>query len=97
MTKYLQRFISLRIRNKFTLKEQGRAGITLFDDYHNVYQYLIDLIKAGYIAQRKTITTDEAHQALRIVWGRSKQLLKEQETKLANKERKRKRNHNNRN
>lgn len=89
MTKYLQRFISLSVRDEMTFKEKGDTGITLFDDFNNVYNFLIDLMKAGYKTRNKTIHTDEAHQALRIVWGRSKQLIKEKKAKLANKEKKR--------
>lgn len=74
------------MRCKLTLKE--KAGITLFGDYYRVYEFLIDVMKAGYKLRNKKIITDDAHQALRIVWGRSKQLLKDEANKNANKERK---------
>lgn len=54
--------------------EPGESGLTLHGNYHQVYLFLIDVIKAGYRSRKKEITTGEAHTALRIVWGRSKQL-----------------------
>lgn len=71
-----------------TFKEVGDTGITLYDDYNEVYKFLIDLMKSGYRLRSKILIDDEAHQALRIVWGRTKQMEKELETKLANKEKK---------
>lgn len=75
ITKYLKRFISLRVRCQLTLKEQsGESGYTLYRDYKHVYEFLIDIMKEGYRIGGKKITRDEAHTALRVVWGRSKQL-----------------------
>lgn len=78
ISKYLMRFVSLRVRTKLTLKEIVDDGATLFNDYHHVYQFLVDVMKAGYKSCRKTITNDDAHSALRIVWGRSKQYYREE-------------------
>lgn len=74
ITKYLKRFVALNVRCRMTLKEKGETGVTLFKDYHRVYQFLIDVMKEGYRMCGKKITIDEAHTALRVVWGRSKQL-----------------------
>ncbi len=90
MTKYLKRFISLRVRKKLTLKERGDTGVTLFDDYYEVYRYLIDLIRAGFRLRNKILLNDDAHQALRIVWGRTRQFEREEKRKISNKEKKKK-------
>lgn len=79
ISKYLMRFITLRVRCKITLKENGEDGATLFKHYHSVYLFLIDVMKAGYQTCKKTITNDDAHSALRIVWGRSKQYYRDHE------------------
>lgn len=57
-----------------TLMEAGDSGLTLHGNYRQVYLFLIDVIKAGYRSCKREITTDEVHTALRVVWGRSKQL-----------------------
>lgn len=83
LTKYLQRFISLQVRCKLTLKEKSKndAGDTLVGDYHRVYLFIIDVMRAGYQMIDKQITVGEAHTALRTVWGRSKQLKNEENEK----------------
>lgn len=75
MTKYLKRFVSLNVRCQLTLKDPGESGLTLYKDYYQVYLFLIDAMKEGYRMCGKKITVDDAHTALRVVWGRSKQLL----------------------
>lgn len=50
-------------------------------DFHRVYLYLIEVMRAGYRMCGKTVTVDETHTALRTVWGRSKQLKNEDDTK----------------
>ncbi len=74
LTKYLKRFVSVDVRCKLTLKEKTQSGYTLMGNYHRVYLFLIDLLRAGYRMCTKYITGDEAHTALRTVWGRSKQM-----------------------
>lgn len=83
LTKYLKRFISLQVRCKLTLKEKSKtdSGDTLMADYHSVYLFLIDVMRAGYEMVNKNITLNEAHTALRTVWGRSKQLKNEEDLK----------------
>lgn len=78
ISKYLMRFVSLRVRSKLTLKENIDDGATVFKDYHSVYEFLIDVMKAGYRSCNRIITNDDAHSALRIVWGRSKQYYREE-------------------
>lgn len=79
VTNYLKRFISLRARSLLTLK--GGDGMTLYADFHCVYLFLIDVIREGYKACKQKLTEKEAHESLRIVWGRSKQLLKDEKNK----------------
>lgn len=59
------------VRCELTLRE--KSGKTLMGDYKRVYKFLIDVIRAGYRMVKKFITRDEAHIALRTVWGRSRQ------------------------
>lgn len=42
-------------------------------DFHRVYLFLIAVLRAGYRNCHKLITIEEAHTAIRTVWGRSKQ------------------------
>lgn len=79
MSKYLMRFISLRVRSKLTLEENVDDAATLFKDYHSVYRFLIDVMQAGYRSCLRNITNDDAHSSLRIVWGRSKQYYREEQ------------------
>lgn len=65
------------------MKEPGESGLTLYKDYHRVYLFLVDVMKEGYRVCGKKITLDEAHTALRVVWGRSKQLQNNNERKSA--------------
>lgn len=81
VTQYLKRFISVGVRCQLTLMERGDSGLTLYANYHQVYTFLIDVIKAGYRSCRKEITSNEAHTALRVVWGRSKQLKNNNDNK----------------
>lgn len=53
-------------------------------NYHRVYLFLIDVLRAGYRMCTKFITVDEAHTALRTVWGRSKQMKNVDEAKKTN-------------
>lgn len=71
------------VRCKLTLKEKTKneSGDTLMGDYHRVYLFLIDVMRAGYQMVNKQITVEEAHTALRTVWGRSNQLKNEEELK----------------
>lgn len=80
MTTYLKRFIGIRVRSLLTLKE-SKDGFTLFTDFYNVYDFLIKVMQEAYKSCKKPLTKKEAHEALRIVWGRSKQLLNDQTKK----------------
>lgn len=92
MTKYLKRFVSVDVRCDLTLKEKSKSGYTLMGDYHRVYRFLIDVIRAGYRMCTKFITTDEAHTALRTVWGRSRQYKNVVDAKKVNHPNKKKKN-----
>lgn len=81
LTKYLKRFISVKVRCKLTLKEKSKSGHTLMANFHRVYLFLIDVLRAGYRICGKYITGDESHTALRTIWGRSKQMKNVDEAK----------------
>lgn len=81
LSKYLKRCISLQLRCKLTLKEKTELGYTLMGDFHRVYLFLIEVMRDAYKIRNKTISVDEAHTALRTVWGRSKQLKNEDDLK----------------
>lgn len=75
ITTYLKRFIALRVRTLLTLKELKNVdGFTLFADFRYVYNFLIRVMIEAYKSCKQALTEKEAHEALRIVWGRSKQL-----------------------
>lgn len=79
--------MSLRVRCQLTLKDlKGQSGLTLFANLHQIYSFLIDVMRAGYQECGKDITVDDAHTALRTVWGRSKQLRKEEKNKVCHRE-----------
>lgn len=83
ITNYLKRFISLRVRCLLTLKDTKKDSQgTLYYDFYNVYNFLITVMCQAYKSRNKPLTTKEAHEALRIVWGRSKQLMNDEEKKL---------------
>lgn len=85
MTAYLRRFISLNVRKELTFKDAKDAeDKTLHGNFHQVYLFLIDVMKAGYKSCGRSITVDDAHLALRIVWGRTKQILNEEQNKRCN-------------
>lgn len=82
MTAYLKRFISLHVRSTIVLKDlKGRRGMTLYADFHEIYTFLRDVMKEGYRAHGKSLTNNDVHTILRVVWGRSKQLLKDEKKK----------------
>lgn len=84
MTAFLKRFISVRVRASLVLKDlKGQEGSTLYTNYRQVYDFLIEVMKAGYQVCNKVLTNADVHNVLRVVWGRSKQLLNE-ENKLRN-------------
>lgn len=79
MTAYLKRFITLELRCDVGLKDaKGQKELTLYRDFNYVYKFLIDVMKSGYAAYGKKISSGEVRIALRTVWGRSNQLLKEE-------------------
>lgn len=84
ITTYLKRFISLRVRSLLTLKEskKGKSEPTLYADFYNVYNFLITLMVEAYKSCKKSISRKSANVALRIVWGRSNQLLKDEDKRL---------------
>lgn len=82
VTTYLKRFISLRVRNLLTLKErQSIDGMTLYADFYYVYLFLIAVIQEGYKCCKRSLSEKDANEALRIVWGRTKQMLNDEEKK----------------
>lgn len=85
MTAYLRRFISLDVREGLTFKDPRETDDkTLYGNFHQVYLFLVDVMRAGYQSVRKSITVDEAHLALRVVWGRTKQFINEERNKRCN-------------
>ncbi len=85
MTGFLKRFIAVKIRADIVLKDlKGQDGSTLCGDYPQVYDFIIQVFKAGYEVRNKLITNKEVHSVLRIVWGRSKQMLNEENQRLRN-------------
>lgn len=83
MTAFLKRFISLRVRASLVLKDlKGKEGLTLYADFLRVYEFLIEVMKAGYQVRNKILTNRDVHSILRVVWGRSKQLLNEENNRL---------------
>lgn len=83
ITSYLKRFISVRTRSLLTLKQESKNGdsLTLYGDFRHVYDFLIALILEAHMEAKVSLTEKEAHESLRIVWGRSKQLLKDENKK----------------
>lgn len=81
----MRRFISLDVRKNLTFKDaKDPEDKTLHGNFHQVYLFLIDVMRAGYKSCGKSITVDDAHLALRIVWGRTKQILNEEQNKRCN-------------
>lgn len=78
MTSYLRRFISVDLRASIVLKDlKGQQGMTLYNDFHHVYLFLVETMKAGYRIKNQIITNKDVHVVLRTVWGRSKQTAEE--------------------
>ncbi len=76
MTAYLKRFISVDLRASLVLKDlKGEQGLTLYHDFHKVYEFLREVMKSGYQIKNKILTNKDVHVVLRTVWGRSKQAL----------------------
>lgn len=76
MTAYLKRFISVDLRASLVLKDlKGEQGLTLYHDFHKVYEFLREVMKSGYQIKSKILTNKDVHVVLRTVWGRSKQAL----------------------
>lgn len=85
MTTYLRRFISLDVRRHITFKDAKKEpDETLYGNFHQVYLFLVEVMRAGYKSCAKNVTADDVHLALRIVWGRTKQILNEQRNKKCN-------------
>lgn len=62
MTAYLKRFISKSMRASIVLKDlKGQLGETLYVDYHHVYVFLIEVMKAGYLLRDKVLTKNNVH------------------------------------
>lgn len=79
MTSYLRRFICTDVRASLVLKElKGQKGKTLYCDYYNVYLFLVETMKSGYLIKNKILTNKDVHVVLRTVWGRSKQTAAEE-------------------
>lgn len=78
MTGFLKRFISVRVRANLVLKDlKGKNGKTLYKDYREVYDFIVEVFKAGYEVRKQIRTNTEVQSVLRVVWGRSKQMLNE--------------------
>lgn len=76
MTGFLNRFISVSVRAKLVLKDlKGKKGKTLYYDFREVYDFIIEVFKAGHEVRNKIRTNPEVQAVLRVVWGRSKQML----------------------
>lgn len=81
MTAYLKRFISLKLRDELHLKDaKGTDEPTLVRDFPQIYKFLIDVMINGYQESNIQLKPSDAHLALRTVWGRTKQMLREQRT-----------------
>lgn len=78
MIGFLKGFISVDLRAKLVLKDlRGQTGKTLFQDYREVYDFIIQVFKAGYEVRNKILTNTDVQSILRVVWSRSKQMLTE--------------------
>lgn len=55
--------------------------MTLFADFYNVYKFLIEVVREGYKSCNRSLTEKDANEALRIVWGRTKQMLNDEQKK----------------
>lgn len=81
----MRRFLSLDVRKELTFKDaKDSDDKTLYRNFHQVYLFLIEVMRAGYKSCGKSITVDDAHLALRIVWGRTKQIVNEEQNKRCN-------------
>ncbi len=80
MTAYLKRFMSLSLRDQVHLKDsKGKDDEPILcRDFPEVYKFLIDVMIKGYAMSNTQIKPSDAHVALRTVWGRTKQMLREQ-------------------
>lgn len=79
MTAYLKRFISLDLRDELHLKDpKGKDEPTLTRDFPEIYKFLIDVMVKGYQKSNTLLKSSDAHVALRTVWGRTKQMIREQ-------------------
>lgn len=75
-------FRSQHVERLLTLKEEKKSqSLTSIADFYDVYNFLITVIQTAYKSFNITFTMKEAHETLRIVWGRSKQLQNDQEKK----------------
>lgn len=89
MTAYLKRFITLELRCEIALKDgKGQKELTLFEDFRRVYNFLIEVMKSGYAAYNKRIKSGAVDTALRTVWGRSNQMLQEEQRKMSGRSKK---------
>lgn len=80
MTGFLKRFISVPVRAELVLKDlKGKSGKTLYHDYREVYDFIIEVFKAGFEVRNKIRTNTEVQSVLRVVWGRSKQMLNDEQ------------------
>lgn len=82
MTSYLRRFIDVDLKASIVLKDlKGQQGMTLYHNFHNVYLFLIETMKAGYRMKSKIMSNQDVHLVLRTVWGRSKQAAADEANK----------------
>lgn len=80
MSTYLKRFITLNLRDEIHFKDaKGKdEEPILVRDFVEIYKFLKDVMIDGYVKAKNQLKDSEAHLALRTVWGRTKQMLREQ-------------------
>lgn len=88
-TAYLRRFISLKMRVSISLTGVAGSGSrkkSLINHYSNVLEFFYSLLVEAFTMRGNFLSKTEAHEAVRVVWGRSKNALKRANEKKKNKE-----------
>lgn len=72
--------MTLGLRDTLHLKDsKGKDdNPILMRDFPEIYKFLIDVMVKGYAMSNTPLKSSEAHLALRTVWGRTKQMMREQ-------------------
>lgn len=73
--------MKLTLRDEIHFKEMKVKDDNpiLVSDFNEIYKYLVDVMISGYNLSKRQLKEAEAHIALRTVWGRTKQMLREQQ------------------